>query len=56
MHPMFVKLFLENDADDGLAEEEQRRRAAHRSRRAARRQPRQVTRVAARDRDGRTAR
>jgi hypothetical protein len=55
MHPMFVKLFLDNDADDGLAEEEQRR-AAHRSRRAARRQPRQVTRAAARDRDGRTSR
>ena len=55
MHPMFVKLFLEDDADDGLAEEE-RRRAVNRSRRAARRQPRQVTRVAARDRDGRTSR
>jgi hypothetical protein len=55
MHPMFVKLFLENDADDGQAEED-RRRALNRSRRAARRQPRQVIRVAARDRDGRTAR
>jgi hypothetical protein len=28
MHPMFVKLFLEDSADDGLAEEEDRRRAA----------------------------
>jgi hypothetical protein len=34
MHPMFVKLFLEADPDDQLAEEEQRRRAnlARRSR------------------------
>ena len=55
MHPMFVKLFLENDADDGLAEED-RRRAANRSRRAARRQPRVTTRAAARDRDQRPAR
>jgi len=52
---MFVKLFLENDADDGLAEEE-RRRAVNRSRRAARRQPRQAARVTARGRDGRPAR
>jgi len=28
MHPMFVKLFLEPDADDLLAEEEERRRRA----------------------------
>jgi len=28
MHPMFVKLFLESGADDILAEEEDRRRAA----------------------------
>jgi hypothetical protein len=55
MHPMFVKLFLENDADDGPGEDE-RRRAVNRSRRAARRQPRQVTRVAARERAGRAAR
>ena len=34
MHPMFVKLYLENDADDLLAEEENRRRAAKRARRA----------------------
>ncbi len=33
MHPMFVKLFLEADADDVLAEEEDRRRAANRTRR-----------------------
>jgi hypothetical protein len=55
MHPMFVKLFLENDADDGLDEDE-RRRAANRSRRAARRQPRVATRATARDRDHRPAR
>jgi hypothetical protein len=55
MHPMFVTLFLENDADDGLAEDE-RRRAVNRSRRAARRQPLQITRPPARDRDGRAAR
>ena len=34
MHPMFVKLFLENGADDMLAEEEDRRRTANRARRA----------------------
>jgi hypothetical protein len=55
VHPMFVKLFLENDADDGLAEDE-RRRAVNRSRRTARRQPRVVTRSTARDRDHRPAR
>jgi hypothetical protein len=49
MHPMFVKLYLENDADDVLAEED-RRRAANRARRA---RSRQATRVVARDRDRR---
>jgi hypothetical protein len=34
MHPMFVKLYLETDADDVLAEDENRRRAANRTRRA----------------------
>ena len=53
MHPMFVQLFLENGADDVLAEEEDRRRAAHRSRRA---RSRQATRVIARDQDRRPAR
>jgi hypothetical protein len=33
MHPMFVKLFLENDPDDMLAEEADRRRAVNRARR-----------------------
>jgi hypothetical protein len=53
MHPMFVKLYLENDADDLLAEEEARRRAANRARRA---RARQATRVIARDRDRRPSR
>ena len=53
MHPMFVKLYLEDGTDDGLAEEEGRRRAAIRSRRA---RARQATRVIARDRDRRPAR
>jgi hypothetical protein len=53
MHPMFVKLYLENDADDVLAEEEGRRRAANRARRA---RSRRATRVVARDRDRRPAR
>jgi hypothetical protein len=53
MHPMFVKLFLENDADDVLAEEEDRRRAANRARRP---RSRQATRVIARDRDRRPVR
>jgi len=52
MHPMFVKLYLENDADDVLAEEN-RRRAANRARRA---RSRQATRVVARDRGRRPAR
>jgi hypothetical protein len=33
MHPMFVQLFLETDADDLLAEEEARRSAVRRARR-----------------------
>ena len=46
MHPMFVKLFIETDADDLLAEEDRRRRA-RRSRRA---RPATAVRPAARDR------
>jgi hypothetical protein len=55
MHPMFVQLYLENGADDVLAEEEEegRRRAANRSRRA---RTRPATRVIARDRDRRPVR
>jgi hypothetical protein len=52
MHPMFVKLYLDNDADDVLAEED-RRRAANRARHA---RSRRATRVVARDRDRRPAR
>jgi len=52
MHPMFVKLFLENGADDMLAEEDDRRRAN----RARRVRARQATRVIARDRDRRPVR
>lgn len=53
MHPMFVKLFIETDADDLLAYEEERR---HRSRRARRTQSRVLTRVAVRDHGGRVSR
>jgi hypothetical protein len=52
MHPMFVTLYLETDADV-LAEEEDRRRAANRARRA---RARQATRVIARGGDRRPAR
>jgi hypothetical protein len=48
---MFVKLYLENDADDVLAEEEDWR--ANRARPA---RARQATRVIARDRDRRPVR
>jgi hypothetical protein len=51
MHPMFVTLYLENDADEVLAEEENRRRAANRARRARTR----LTRTAG-DRNRRPAR
>ena len=48
MHPMFVKLFLEADADDLLAEEEDKR---HRANRARHTRSRRVIRVAACDRE-----
>jgi hypothetical protein len=44
MHPLFVKLFIEPDADDLLAEEEDERRRARRARRS---RPAAVMRVAA---------
>jgi len=47
MHPMFVELFIETDADDLLAEEEAGRR---RARRSARRRPAVLVRAATRDR------
>ena len=34
MHPMFVTLFLETDADDLLSEEQDSKRRAHAARRA----------------------
>ena len=49
MHPMFVKLFIDSDADDLLAEED-RRRGARRSRRA---RAAMVARPAARGREHR---
>jgi hypothetical protein len=48
MHPMFVKLYLEPDQDDLLADEEARRRSANRSRRI---RSRTAVKVIARDRD-----
>jgi hypothetical protein len=33
MHPMFVRLFIETDTDDLLAEEQDRKRRAHAARR-----------------------
>jgi hypothetical protein len=48
MHPMFVKLFLENDADDLLADEESRRRSAARAKRG---RARTAVRVTVRERD-----
>ena len=44
MHPMFVRLFIETDADDLLTEEQDRKRRAHATRRGTAR----VMRVAAR--------
>ena len=52
MHPMFVQLFLEPDADDRLAGEKKRCAA----RRARRNRSRLAVRVAVGDRDRRTAR
>ena len=46
MHPIFVKLFIETDPDDLLAEEDMRRHA----RRSRRFRPAMAVRPAARDR------
>jgi hypothetical protein len=43
MHPMFVRLFIETDADDPLTEERHKRRQARQARRG---RPARVTRVA----------
>ena len=48
MHPMFVKLFLDPDADDLLADEEESRRRAARARHA---RSRMTVRVTARPQD-----
>jgi hypothetical protein len=53
MHPMFVKLFLETGADDLLADEQEKQRAANRARRH---RSRLATRIANRDRDRRPRR
>jgi hypothetical protein len=50
MHPMFVKLFLETGADDLLAEDENKRRAANRARRN---RSRMAVRVTAREQNRR---
>lgn len=46
MHPMFVKLFIEPDADDLLPEEDRRRRV----RRSRRTRPTMAVRLATRER------
>jgi hypothetical protein len=48
MHPMFVKLFLEADADELLTEEEDKRRRGNRARRT---RSRMIIRVATCDRE-----
>ena len=48
MHPMFVRLFLETDADDPQGDEQDMRRAASRARRN---RSRIAMKVAARDRN-----
>ena len=53
MHPTFVKLFIEADADDLLAEEEVKRR---RARRSQRHRPAVAVRAASRDRNVRPER
>src|SRR6266516_3077185 len=53
MHPMFVKLFLEPDADDLLADEEDKRRRAARARHT---RSRMTLRVTARPQDRRPPR
>ncbi len=50
MHPMFVQLYLQASEDDLLAEEQDRRRAAHRARRT---RSRVATRVPVRGQDHR---
>ena len=51
MHPMFVTLFIETDADDLLTEEQDNKRRAHAARRG---RSARVMRVAAANRPMRT--
>ena len=48
MHPMFVKLFMETDADDLLADEQDKQRHARQARRG---RPARVMKVTAANRD-----
>jgi hypothetical protein len=48
MHPMFVTLFIETDADDALTEQQERKRRAHAARRG---RSSRVVKVAAANRD-----
>jgi hypothetical protein len=48
MHPMFVRLFIETDADDALTEQQDRKRRAHAARRG---RSSRVVKVAAANRD-----
>jgi hypothetical protein len=48
MHPMFVTLFIETDADDALTEHQERKRRAHAARRG---RSSRVVKVAAANRD-----
>jgi hypothetical protein len=48
MHPMFVMLFIETDADDALTEQQDRKRRAHAARRG---RSARVVKVAAANRD-----
>ena len=52
MHPMFVRLFIETDTDDLLAEEQDRKRRAVAARRA---RSARIMRVAAANPDRRAA-
>jgi hypothetical protein len=48
MHPMFVRLFIETDADDALTEQQDRKRRAHAVRRG---RSARIVKVAAANRD-----
>jgi hypothetical protein len=48
MHPMFIQLFIETDADDLAADEQDRQRRARRTKRG---RSARVLRTVARDRD-----